>query len=279
MSKFSLSTCQCFYRLILLIPIFLLVLSSQSFAEIYTYEQDGVIIISSEPPPRPKKRKKPYKRLKQRSLDTRQVLRDSIKRERQQVKSKVKRYRGPKKPKSLPIPRDVRRLKKELLQLKQRYKLPIYLLPALFKSCHFIHSYERYKKQRRSSYRQLTCLSPKVSRFIKLRIQNQVLKSKFEELEHSAWLVRKLINHFRGDLTLALLSYYMSAQNENEFRSLVSAKSMNKTKTLTLKALVNNRQKSFSEDDASQVFGKDKRLSKRAKMFLRYVLSEIKKAE
>ena len=105
------------------------------------------------------------------------------------------------------------------------------------------------------------------------------MENKLNELEQSAWLVRKLINHFRGDLTLALLSYYMSAQNENEFRSLVSGKSMNKTKTLTLKALVNNKQKPFSKDDVSQALGTDKRRNQRAKMFLRYVLSEIKRAE
>ena len=118
MSKFSLSTCQCFFRFISLTSVLLLVLAPQSFAEIYTYEQDGVIIISSEPPPRPQKKAKVTKEL--RTLEKyKKYSRAGVRTERQQTKSNVKRHRVSKRSKSLPTPRDIRRLKKSLSNLSK----------------------------------------------------------------------------------------------------------------------------------------------------------------
>ena len=48
----------------LLILGLLLVHCGQTNAEIYTYEKDGVIVISSEPPPRPKRKRIRRKKLK-----------------------------------------------------------------------------------------------------------------------------------------------------------------------------------------------------------------------
>ncbi|MAD61645.1 MAG: hypothetical protein CMH49_09095 [Myxococcales bacterium] len=255
-------------------------------AEIYTYEQDGVIVISSEPPPRPRRRRN---RRKKRSAqlkdkDSRNdLLKNGTRFERSnklnnqaKPKRKTRQRLSKNKVKRLPMPRKLRRLKKEVEELNKKYKLPAHLLLSLFKSCHFVGK-SHHKKQGSSLYRRLTCLSSEVAELIANKIQSPILNSKLMDLEHASWLIRKLINYYRGDLTLALSAYFMSAQNKLDFKSVVGMKNINKGRLMTLKSLVDASQNLSEQRSSSQRIHTTRQQSRRSRAFLQYVLGELKR--
>ena len=260
----------------------------QANAEIYTYERDGVIVISSEPPPRPKrKRIRRKKRSTQfKDKDSRNDLLKAVNRielsneKNNQAKPKRKTHRklSKNKIKSLPIPRKLRRLKKELQELNKKYKLPAHLLLSLFKSCHFVGKHQ-HKIRNSRLYQRLTCLSSEVAELIANKIQSPILNNKLINLEHASWLIRKLINNYRGDLTLALSAYFMSAQNKRDFKSVVSMKNINKDKLMTLKSLVDASQVLSEQRSSNQEIRNPRRQSRRSRAFLQYVLGELKRKE
>ena len=98
-------------------------------------------------------------------------------------------------------------------------------------------------------------------------------------LEHASWLIRKLINNYRGDLTLALSAYFMSAQNKRDFKSVVSMKNINKDKSMTLKSLVDASQILSDQRSSNQEIRNPRRQSRRSRAFLQYVLGELKREE
>ena len=257
-------------------------------SEIYTYEQDGVIVISSEPPPRPKRkrirRKKRNTRFEDKGSENDLLKNDTrLKRGNEtnnQVKSKRTTRRGQSKNKlkRLPIPRKLRRLKKELQELNKKYKLPAHLLLSLFKSCHFVGK-NQYKMLKSRLYQRLTCLSSEVAELIANKIQSPILNSKLVNLEYASWLIRKLINNYRGDLTLALSAYFMSAQNTRDFKSVVSTKNINQGELMTLKSLVDASHILSNQRSSSLGIHTVRRQSRRSRAFLQYVLGELKREE
>ena len=84
-------------------------------------------------------------------------------------------------------------------------------------------------------------------------------------IEHSAWLIRKLINQYRGDLTLALSAYYFAAQNPQH-----STHKTHQYQRMSLHHLV-NKSRSLTESSKDKTY-KDKP-SFKSRTFLRIALS------
>ncbi len=300
MSKHIFST----YRLVRLSLLSLLLCIAMSsvqhllvYAEIYTYEQNGVIIISSEPPPQPKRRhsrrkKRPKKaqtsdwqfgelRLQQ-NKKTRQLKKLRQKQQKQATKKKRRKAKANKKISAtkLPTPRILRRLKSPLQILSQKYKLPDDLLRSVFKSCHFVNpqipsSVKAISKSKTNPYLRLTCVSLEVAELMDKRNLMLEVDQKHRYLEYASWLLRKLINDYRGDLTLALSAYFISAQNKNDFESVL-AKDLSKKETrMTLSSLVKASQTSSRQSLARQTTVDSSEKRQQATAFFKYILTEL----
>ena len=206
--------------------------STESRAEIYTYEKDGVIIISSEPPPRPRRRRLGKKSRSNRNSESRVRLKrrevNHPKKPRRKSEKLTKSDLSKNDKKSpLRLPWRLKKQRAFIEKLSMRYHLPPRLLPSVSLSC---LAGAKEVKQSHSSFDEgleYTCLKQE-SRDV---IQNQLARMSTHQpllvdaksqknmsllaqsLEKSAWLLRKLINRYHGDLTLAIASYYEASQD------------------------------------------------------------------
>jgi hypothetical protein len=240
-------------------------LITSSHAEIYTYEKNGVIIISSEPPPKPNKRRRVRRTRTKRGTTKKHNQSVDPKHQAKLSKSinkRDQRRRYHLKRKAVKLPRKLRKYKREIKVLSEKYKLPDRLLMTIFNACHQVH--KGHTQTSEKLVNPYTCLSESVVSLIE-RYLKASYKTKRYLIEHSAWLIRKLINQYRGDLTLALSAYYFAAQDPQH-----STHKAHQYQKMSLHHLV-NKSRSFTE--SSQAKTNEDRPSFDSRTFLRLVLS------
>ena len=196
-------------------------------AKIYTYERDGVIVISSEPPPK-------FSRPK-RSKRTRKPAQDSrTRKSRNSKKSRAKKNRAPRRKTkkrsstsarrrpSWKPPRSLVRYRKYLKQAAQHYQLPTRLLWSVISACQEIKRVKLTLKDPKaaSTKPHVTCMSSQVidmlaegiSRQMSPRIRKSTRRyQRTQQFFAAAAVLRRLINYYRGDVTLVLSAYPYAA--------------------------------------------------------------------
>ena len=182
---------------------------SWGHAEIYTYEKDGVIVISTEPPPQPLRRKK-VRRNKARKTSRK-------KRNTKALKKKKRSSRITIRPAKFHKPRLLRKIKKELRALTKTYLLPLSLTTSLISACY--HLKREFKSLNKTKFKSITCLSEPVTKnLIDSQSKNKKVNKRThhiaDNIEPGLWLLRRLLNFYRGDVTLALSAYYMVGQSQ-----------------------------------------------------------------
>ena len=195
--------------------------------EIYTYERDGVIVISSEPPPkrlRPQRRTKPH-RAQPRRAKPRNKRPRSLEQSRKQSRKQSRRDQRAQHKGSRWVPsRSLSRYRNTLVEAAARYQLPARLLWSVISHCRELG--EPSRSQRR--YDLSSCLSKEVQQKLALEkppkekplqgsMRSTTGLTKREraarQLQGIASLLRRLINHFRGDVTLTLTAYPHASQS------------------------------------------------------------------
>ena len=151
-------------RILLLASFALVILTAHSvvYGEIYTYEKNGVIVISSEPPPRPRKQRKrsaisrevERARATKRQRTTRDKAR-SLKTKSQ--RRKVGQPRAKRKSDRLRLPRVLRREQTLINELSRRYHLPPRLLPSVSLSCLSVFRSDRKSNSNQDEGIKYTC--------------------------------------------------------------------------------------------------------------------------
>ena len=194
--------------------------------EIYTYERDGVIVISSEPPP---KRLRPQRRKARRTKPRRAKphhAKHQGKRSRSPEQSRRDKRARHTRSRWTP-PRSLSRYRDVLVETAARYQLPARLLWSVISHCRKL----RHPSQRQRRHDLSSCLSEQVEQRLALerterrtevkppqeptRSTSRLSKREraARQLQGIASLLRRLINHFRGDVTLTLTAYPRASQS------------------------------------------------------------------
>lgn len=164
----------------------------QGWSEVYTYEKDGVIVLSSEPPPR---RARPARR-----TSTAQRSRAS-KRE-----SEVKRDQSaPLKKKWKPTGK-IARQKEEVKRAAELERLPHQLIWSVIAAC------ADHPPPASSISTSMSCLLPTLKDKLSPQDSGTAATS---EVKSAASLLRRLVNYYRGDVTLVLSAYPYAARDKH----------------------------------------------------------------
>ena len=183
-------------------------------AKIYTYEKDGVIVMSTEPPPRPLRKNKIRTSL---SSTHGKTKRKSERKKKRNTVQGIRKNRNKMRinPLSLQTPYYVNKHKSVTSRLSIKYQLPKAMIHSVISACYYLN------KEFKNLDTNVACLSDRVkkslSELLKTKQNKEELNIKTSEaartLEPSLWLLRHLINFYRGDVTLALSAYYMTGQS------------------------------------------------------------------
>lgn len=254
-----------------------------SYGEIYTYEKDGVIVISSEPPPKPKRRRGTRGRSRrQRESSKRTIERGGQTRAQTSNRAQISnRGRTPQRSSKSPrLPRVLHRYNKSLSELALKYHLPARILYSVVLSCSAEARHSHLKNDESSRGERYTCLHPTVDSLIegilsksakrnkRVGKEAEALKSKelINSFDRSLWLLRKLVNRYRGDVTLALSSYYQASQLTEHpiFKHRAQPEQ-------SLNILMNKSRSSYNRSELSS-----RELMERARRFTRLTLSLLR---
>ena len=223
-------------------------------AKIYTYERDGVIVISSEPPPkfsRPKRSRR-TRQLPQKSR-TQKNVKSSYKRSKksrpkrnQTSRRKVRKRsstsvrRSPWKP-----PKSLTRYRKHLKRAAQHYQLPHRLLWSVISACQEIKRLKLTLNDPEAEpiKQQVTCMSSQVIDVLSEELSTQISPRTHRSTRHrqrarqffaAAAILRRLINYYRGDVTLVLSAYPYAAHWTQHPVFSTSSRTLNSNQLLSL---------------------------------------------
>ena len=208
-------------------------LGNNAHAKIYTYERDGVVVISSEPPPkfhRPKRVRRSTKgRREVQSKSRRDTSSRSVEvkvppKKKRKRNSRTSSTKGKRRVSWRPH-RSIARYRELLKRAALRYQLPPRLLWSVLSSCHQL----RRKRSILSTLSdphfktlktEVACLSADVSRLLTVetsplatqsRSKSTRVRRATQQIFDAAALLRRLINYYRGDVTLVLSAYPYAA--------------------------------------------------------------------
>ena len=199
--------------------------SRDAHAKIYTYERDGVVVISSEPPPRfsrPKRVKRRTKRRakkrkkavgSQRSMTPRSETRKKARRRRStKINTKKLKRRAPWTP-----PKSIELYQDTIKNVAKHYQLPTRLLWSVLSACHSIKRHSSMPEMLKTKQLdRIACISDEVRQQFTDEISTLLAKTKIrstqarrgvQQIFGAGVLLRRLINYYRGDVTLVLSAY------------------------------------------------------------------------